>query len=327
MAWFAVDDGFDNHPKIRKAGNAAAGLFCRLGAYSARHNTEGVIPGPVARDYGTAAQLRKLTDLSMLHAEGHACRGCVQPDKGDYVIHDFLEYNRSKKEVTAAREAGAERQRRRRARLAEEAAAVQAESESNLNRGSNRDPNRGSTRASGETPTEPRFSDKDAGQEDLSRRYTLKNARVTSPAQPLPSLLPSEEELASGSDLPRIGDRPRIPDASQALVSALTAAGMVVGWDLQPTDWFLIEALIKRCTVEVLVDHASGMWNSARTRPRSATYFLPGWRSLPDVTEAPAPPKPRVAAGSRHQNYEPPTDPSVYENGFHTHARTPASGE
>ena len=326
MAWFAVDDGFDNHPKIRKAGNAAAGLFCRLGAYSTRHNTEGVIPGPVARDYGTSAQLRKLTDLSMLHTGDHDCGRCIQPDKGDYVIHDFLEYNRSKQEVTAAREAGAERQRRRRARLAEEAAAAQAEAESNLNRGSNRDPNRGSARGSGGTPTEPRFLGGDAGQDDPSRRYTLKNARVTSPAPPLPSLLPAEEELASGSDLPRIGDRPRIPDASRPLVDAITSAGMVVGWDLQPSDWFLLEVLIKRCTVEVLVDHAVGMWSGARTRPRSATYFLPGWRSLPDITEVPAPPKPKTTS-SRHTPYQPPTDPSIYESGFHTHARTPAAGE
>lgn len=325
MAWFAVDDGFDNHPKIRKAGNAAAGLFCRLGAYSTRHNTEGVIPGPVARDYGTAAQLRKLTDLSMLHTVGHLCERCEQPDKGDYVLHDFLEYNRSKSEVKAAREAGTERQRRRRARLAEEAAAAQAEAESNLNRDLNRGSRWTPTRGSGETPTEPRFDDIDAGQSDSSRRYTLKNARVTSPAQPLPSLLPSEEELASGSDLPRIGDRPRIPLASQPLVDALTAAGMVVGWDLQPNDWFLIEALVKRCGVPVLVEHANGMWEGAKSRPRSGTYFLPGWRALPDISDSP--PAPRKQNGKQHQPYEPPTDHSVYENGFETHARPPASGE
>ncbi|MCX5528997.1 mucin-2 [Streptomyces sp. NBC_00006] len=325
MAWFAVDDGFDNHPKIRKAGNAAAGLFCRLGAYSARHNTEGVVPGPVARDYGTAAQLRKLTDLSMLHPEGHACGDCVQPDKGDYVIHDYLEYNRSKSEVKAARDAGAERQRRRRARLAEEAAAVEAEAESKLNRGSNRGPNRGSTRGSGEPPTEPRISDGDAGQDDPSRRYTLKNARVTSPAQPIPTLLPSEEELASGSDLPRIGDRPRIPEASRPLVEALTQAGMVVGWELQSNEWFLIEAFIKKSGVSVLVDHAGGMWQNAKSRPRSGSYFIPGWRALPEISgEAPAAPRQQSKS---HQPYTPPTDPSVYESGFHSHARPQASGE
>ena len=30
MAWFALDDGFDTHPKVRKAGNAAVGLFALL---------------------------------------------------------------------------------------------------------------------------------------------------------------------------------------------------------------------------------------------------------------------------------------------------------
>lgn len=35
----------------------------------------------------------------------------------------------------------------------------------------------------------------------------------------------------------------------------------------------------------------------------------------------------RTVGGKRHQNYEPPEDTSVYENGFQAHARTPASGE
>jgi len=67
------------------------------------------------------------------------------------------------------------------------------------------------------------------------------------------------------------------------LVEQITAAGCVVGWDLAPADWFLIEALIRRCTIPVLVQHALAAAQGARTRPRSATYFLPGWRSLPDV--------------------------------------------
>ncbi|MCZ1014025.1 hypothetical protein [Streptomyces noursei] len=35
----------------------------------------------------------------------------------------------------------------------------------------------------------------------------------------------------------------------------------------------------------------------------------------------------RSVGGKKHQPYSPPTDHSVYENGFHSHARPQASGE
>ncbi|MEU5130009.1 hypothetical protein [Streptomyces mobaraensis] len=63
----------------------------------------------------------------------------------------------------------------------------------------------------------------------------------------------------------------------------MSAAGMVVSWELAPGEWALLHALIERCGVAVLVDHAGGAWQAARTRPRSARYFLPGWRSLPSM--------------------------------------------
>lgn len=35
----------------------------------------------------------------------------------------------------------------------------------------------------------------------------------------------------------------------------------------------------------------------------------------------------RTVGGKQHQNYQPPTDHSVYQNGFNSYARPPASGE
>lgn len=58
---------------------------------------------------------------------------------------------------------------------------------------------------------------------------------------------------------------------------------MAVGWDLQPNEWFLVEALIKRCGVAALVVSAKGSWQGARTQPRSGRYFLPAWRTLSDA--------------------------------------------
>ncbi|ARX85653.1 hypothetical protein SMD44_05117 [Streptomyces alboflavus] len=88
------------------------------------------------------------------------------------------------------------------------------------------------------------------------------------------------------------------------LVDAMSAAGMVVSWQLESAEWMLLQALIERCGVAVLVDHAGGAWQAARSRPRSARYFVAGWRSLPTLpANAPEVPQlgPNVVAlhGSR----------------------------
>ena len=79
MAWFALDDGFDTHPKVRKAGNAAVGVFVRLGVHATRHLTEGHLDGDIVRAYGTTPNIRKLLAVGMLHEHGHACPRCPQP--------------------------------------------------------------------------------------------------------------------------------------------------------------------------------------------------------------------------------------------------------
>lgn len=124
-----------------------------------------------------------------------------------------------------------------------------------------------------------------------------------------------DQQASQDSGVVHIGDRPRIPINCQPLVDALSNARMVVGWDLETADWFLVEALIKRCTIPVLVEHAAGMWEGSRTRVRSGSYFLPGWRSLPDVTDQ-QPTSPRKSGGKGHQPFQLTTDPSAYANGF-----------
>jgi hypothetical protein len=279
MGWFAVDDGFDNHPKIRKAGNAAAGLFCRMGSYCSRNATEGVIPGPVARDYGTAPQLRKLIELGMIHPFGHACADCKQPEKGGFVMHDYLQYNRSRKEIETARKAGVERQRRRRARLAEEAAAAETGASGGVSGEGSPGP---SGEPSGGVPAEAPVSGQQPSSEPPVTADGAGERARTSPAQP--HYVPPYGGTSSQQDgLAHIGDRPRIPEASRPLVEKLTAAGMVVGWDLHPGEWFLIEAMIKKTGVDHLVVKAAGMWEKAKERPRSGNYFIPGWKALPEV--------------------------------------------
>jgi hypothetical protein len=75
---------------------------------------------------------------------------------------------------------------------------------------------------------------------------------------------------------------------------------MAVGWDLHPTEWLILEAILKRCPTDHLVATAAGMWEKARTRPRSGNYFIPGWTALGDIPEG-TPLTPAVTAISRPQ--------------------------
>ncbi|MFL1904808.1 hypothetical protein ACJWDR_37745 [Streptomyces tauricus] len=181
MAWFALDDGFDTHPKVRKAGNAAVGLFVRLGVHATRHLTEGHLDGDIVRQYGTEPNVRKLIAVGMLHGTGHTCPRCPQPADGDFFIHDYLDYNKSRAQIEAAREAARKRQQKGR-----------DTSRSNRNRprnGVDSAPNRNgfdTESSSNRDGNDPLFDDTFAGQDGLSRRDTHEGATGV-PSPPLPS--------------------------------------------------------------------------------------------------------------------------------------------
>ncbi len=105
MPWFNVDDGAHCHPKIIAAGNAAFGLFVRLGSYSSAYATEGRVPMAIAHGYGTKSERERLIAVGLLHRDGDA-----------YVMHDFLDYNRDAVQIARDRAKAAERKRRQRER-------------------------------------------------------------------------------------------------------------------------------------------------------------------------------------------------------------------
>ncbi|MEV5944671.1 hypothetical protein [Streptomyces sp. NPDC051994] len=117
-----------------------------------------------------------------------------------------------------------------------------------------------------------------------------------------------------------------IPEAARPLVDGITAAGVTVRWPFKGNAWFPVLAMIAKSGVPAMVNHA--LKASTRTDVESANYFLKGWSELPPL---PGPdverPKLRPVGSKRHQHYQPPEDPSVYESGFNSHARTQASGE
>ncbi|MEV6180154.1 hypothetical protein [Streptomyces sp. NPDC052015] len=181
MAWFALDDGFDSHPKVRKAGNAAVGLFVRLGVHATKHLTEGHLDGDIVTAYGTAATIRKLIAVGMLHEPGHGCPRCPQPAADGFYIHDYLDYNKSRAQIEAAREAARKRQQRGR----DTARANRNSRDSAANLSSNSRQNDASFAANCDENA-PLFEDSVAGQGDASRRDTHEGATGV-PSPPLPS--------------------------------------------------------------------------------------------------------------------------------------------
>lgn len=77
-----------------------------------------------------------------------------------------------------------------------------------------------------------------------------------------------------------------IPEFARPLVDQITAAGVLVAWNLAPAEWFLVDALAKRSGLDMLA--AAAVQAAARNRRgvSHARYFLRAWQSLPP---APAP--------------------------------------
>lgn len=104
MPWFRLEDSFHAHPKVKRAGNAAVGLWIRCATYSAQYETDGLIPPEVytGRDgYGTTREVEALI----------AARLWVVTD-GGMLMPDYLDYNPSKADNDQRRKVDAERKRR-----------------------------------------------------------------------------------------------------------------------------------------------------------------------------------------------------------------------
>lgn len=105
MPWFNVDDQMHSHPKVLAAGNAAIGLWARLGSYCSAYATEGFIPTEIVHAYGKKTERNNLITAGML-----------VPENGGYRLHDYLDYNRDREQIESAREQARERKRRQRER-------------------------------------------------------------------------------------------------------------------------------------------------------------------------------------------------------------------
>jgi hypothetical protein len=114
MPWFRVDDTLHSHPKPRKAGLAAIGLWTVAGSYCSEYVTEGSIPTWYVTGWPSGRKLaERLVLAGFWHAAGHNCRRCPQPKEGDsWQFHDWEHYQMTKDEIERDREANRDRQRR-----------------------------------------------------------------------------------------------------------------------------------------------------------------------------------------------------------------------
>ena len=92
--WFKVCDGFSEHPKAIQAGNEAVGVWTRMGSWSSRYCTGGVVPHVKALAIaGAMAPLTALLKAGLLERE--------DKDEADWVFHDWEDANPTAEEARA----------------------------------------------------------------------------------------------------------------------------------------------------------------------------------------------------------------------------------
>ncbi len=69
MGWFKVDDKLHDHPKTRKAGKAAMGVWVLSGSWSRDNGTDGFIPAGVLTRWGTKSDAARLVAAGLWFAD------------------------------------------------------------------------------------------------------------------------------------------------------------------------------------------------------------------------------------------------------------------
>lgn len=114
-------------------------------------------------------------------------------------------------------------------------------------------------------------------------------------------------------------DSVKVPDGAKELVTAITSAGMLVGWRLTEPEWDRVTALAARWGNERLVEMVARRWNGSRP-PQSARYLLRIWADLPSHASA-AVPEGNVVPLRRQSSaswvpFQNTAADSAYQNGF-----------
>jgi hypothetical protein len=307
MAWARIDDGYSSHPKVVAAGAEGLALDVAGMCYAARFATDGHVPSvmvgalcpPVADPEAVA---ERLVEVGRWHAPGHDCPDCMDVSDG-WVIHDFLEYNRSaakqedrrRKRAKAGRKGG---QRSGQARSKSEAkpqAKLQA-------KGSSEGREEGVEEGSDEgddAPHNPRNDGDEASAAPRGQASAQASASPTwsTPSRPVPSPGGSNEPPPSDSAEPEGGSGPAVSDDARELTRRF-AAGVkanghklpsegtkahrrwleqmdrllrIDGWDADE-----VRGVIDWC----VADHGDGTYPGEAANVQSATKFRQRYSQL-----------------------------------------------
>lgn len=114
MPWFKVDDTLHGHPKARRAGRSAMGLWALAGSYCMAYKLDGHVDREwVSTHRGGPKDADALVAANFWHGRGHVCDDCPQPnDPNGWVFHDWLHSQPSAEEIEKDREQSRERQRK-----------------------------------------------------------------------------------------------------------------------------------------------------------------------------------------------------------------------
>lgn len=111
MPFFNVDDQAHSHPKFRKAGLAAVGLWSMAGSWSQAHKQEGFVPEWFVASWPSGKRLAAALVSAELWVAGD------RDDESGWWFHDWLDIHQTADEIEQQRMKNRERQRERRRRL------------------------------------------------------------------------------------------------------------------------------------------------------------------------------------------------------------------
>lgn len=109
MPWANLDDQFPKHPKVVPLSDAAFRLHVSGVCYVAQYLTDGLVDAetvPLLVPRYKRATLAELLRRGHWHSLGHGCDTATCPPgrEGHYVIHDYLQWNRSREAVESERQ-------------------------------------------------------------------------------------------------------------------------------------------------------------------------------------------------------------------------------
>jgi hypothetical protein len=318
MPWVKLDDRFPSHRKIALLSDRAFRLHVSAICWCAENLTDGRIGDRelalVTRVRGVKATAKQLEDAGLWD----------RTDDG-WEIHDYLDYNPSREQVLIDRKKNAERQERFRRRK----------------NGKPTPPSDGSGNASsnGVTPdgeTQPGDTTATRTQHDGDTTATRSSAvqdeelQVNEIRHGVTNVAPTRPD-PNPIDMADVGGESARPVVHAAERSDDRLAPIDI-------DGFSLTDAMRRWALDTFGPGLDLDYETAQfvDHFRAQAVRRPNWptewqkwirRSAKFASERANRPPLRAVGGRKHTPFQPPTDHSVYENGFQTHARSQASGE